>query len=213
MLTFNLVRDHPEKALSEFTPDSSRCQRILDAYRLQRQHRNKSAPSSLIHLLEHQYTEANLKLPLLKSQDLRQALAIKEACLKTRCHMFLATFEHMKNGPTVEEEYEDHTSGFHRLDDVLEEETYFTTVYDEDGNKVAGKTIVTTESLLDEETWEDAEADEEDYEGYQGNWGCTATHWYRRAVRIFFGDITPSVNGYFRLLSLSPTRNYWTSSK
>ncbi|KAM5368775.1 hypothetical protein ACJZ2D_009329 [Fusarium nematophilum] len=73
--------------------------------------------------------------------------------------------------------------GFHPLDDVFERDYQVKTLVDLDGQLVAQALHLDEDDILDEECFEDFDAEEE-YEGCMGNSGPTATHWHRVTVRL-----------------------------
>ncbi|KAF2277392.1 uncharacterized protein EI97DRAFT_500363 [Westerdykella ornata] len=188
VLTFNLVRDDPDTPLREFIPDTTNLQRVLKGYYHQRINKEAGLSSNLLVMLQHEYTEANLKLALLKDQDLEYVLALERACEETNCHVFLGTLEHRRWGPTGEYDYDDNPGGMHSIEEILEEETYLTAVFDLRGLRLLDKKKVENEDFLEDDPFDGYDQDSEDYEGYQGNWGCEATHWYRKAVAILVPD-------------------------
>ena len=138
-------------------------------------------PDKLIHVLGHQYREANLSLHLLKGQDLRQTPCLQQACAKTRTSLFLATIEKMKNRATSEDENDDVARGHHYIDDVLESSLELKALFNTVGNLLRQVVSIEYEDFLGE-PFSGQDPYEEDYEGYQGNSGCTAKQWYRKAI-------------------------------
>ncbi|RYP23035.1 hypothetical protein DL765_001290 [Monosporascus sp. GIB2] len=156
--------------------------------------RRKVTP--LYYVLDHKYTEANISLQALKTTDRVRVEVLLAACLELGFDLFLTTLEKTETG-TAEEEYgygrygkysryddcydededeEDSDSdGHHAIDDVTEVNYYSKGIFDLKGNKVASSIPFDEDDIIQEDAFED-EPDEEDYEGYMGNWGPQATH-------------------------------------
>jgi hypothetical protein len=93
----------------------------------------------------------------------------------------------MKRGPTIEEgdeddDEDDESKMTHRLYDVIEETLKAAAVFDPTSDQVLRAFPLDHEDSI-YDSFQDDGPDEEKYEGYHGNWGCEATHWYRRTVR------------------------------
>ncbi|RYP56457.1 hypothetical protein DL771_011776 [Monosporascus sp. 5C6A] len=164
--------------------------------------RRKATP--LYYVLSHKYTEANISLQALKTTDRVRVQVLRAACLELGFDLFLTTLEKTETG-TVEEEYgygmygkysryddyydededeEDSDSGgHHAIDDITEADYYSKGIFDLEGNKVASSIPFDEVDIIQEDAFTD-EPDEEDYEGYMGNWGPQATHWYRESAVV-----------------------------
>ncbi|RYP27448.1 hypothetical protein DL767_007692 [Monosporascus sp. MG133] len=182
--------------------------------------RRKATP--LYYVLSHKYTEANISLQALKTTDQVRIQALRAACSDLDFDLFLTTLEKTKTG-TAEEEYgydrygkysryddyydededeEDSDSdGHHTIDDVTQIDYYSKGIFDLKGNKVASSIPFDEDDIIQEDAFGD-EPDEEDYEGYMGNWvsnanmvlgylqelthdqGPQATHWYRESAVV-----------------------------
>ncbi|KAF2870749.1 hypothetical protein BDV95DRAFT_574537 [Massariosphaeria phaeospora] len=184
-------------------------------------------------MLEHQYTEASMKLPLLKGADLRKAAALKKACAETGMFLYLVSVQRMQLG-SAEEDHDDDDGSYGRrgrwnpeedtdeedtveedeiepagesghpfLWDVYEDKFSLTAVYDQDGQKIVVNREILETDIIQENPFKDEEPDEEDYEGYTGNAGASATHWYRSAGIV----IVPLVvlPNFFALNSIKPS--------
>ncbi|KAJ3530432.1 hypothetical protein NM208_g9334 [Fusarium decemcellulare] len=172
------------------------------------------------HVLDHDYTEANSSLRALKAQDLLRVQALKMACRDLPLDIFLGLLEKKEmgcveadydpcerrgrsgyydrygdwNGDEDDEDEEDE-AGFHFIDEVLESSYKVKTLLDLDGHKLAEDLHFEEEDILLEDCFEGLDA-EEDYEGYMGNSGPLATHWYRvTAVAIVPRDSAASFFG------------------
>ncbi|RSL53078.1 hypothetical protein CEP54_010572 [Fusarium duplospermum] len=166
------------------------------------------------HVLDHDYTEASISLNALKAHDLIRVQALKEECSKLPVDVYLALLEKMESG-SVEycpdpydrrsfyrggyyggyDDYDDDEDedGFHALDEVFESSHKVLTLVDLDGHTVTKGLELDEDDILQEDAFEDIEGREE-YEGYMGNSGPMATHWYRVAtVVIAPHDSLPSL--------------------
>ncbi|KAG6001850.1 hypothetical protein E4U21_003778 [Claviceps maximensis] len=183
------------------------------------------ARNSLYHVFDHDYTEASISLKALKTRDLAQVRALKGISNELPFDIFLATLELMERGNCEPEDDDPRFSNtkyynyrnklrrneddFHPLDDILEEAYAVKTLVDLEGNVVARGMHLDDDDLLEIDCFEGFDA-EEDYEGYMGNWGPSATHWYRVTAVVlvprdslvsFFG--TPIAESEFYSDSLS----------
>lgn len=70
----------------------------------------------------------------------------------------------------------------HDLDEVTETNYRVKRLVDLQGNTVAEELRFDTDDCTCEDPFENVDIDHEDYEGYMGNWGPQATHWYRITV-------------------------------
>ncbi|RYP90606.1 hypothetical protein DL770_003273 [Monosporascus sp. CRB-9-2] len=182
--------------------------------------RRKATP--LYYVLSHKYTEANISLQALKTTDRVRVQALRAACLELGFDLFLTTLEKTETG-TAEEEYgygrygrygryddyydEDEDEEYsdpdshHTIDDITETNYYSKGIFDLKGHKVASSIPFDEDDIIQEDAFGD-EPDEEDYEGYMGNWvsnantilsylqeltnnqGPQATHWYRESAAV-----------------------------
>ncbi|KAM6514007.1 hypothetical protein FALCPG4_015191 [Fusarium falciforme] len=198
VLTYNLALDQtlPRPSatglqLSQFRPLRHTLRRWLAEDQESRKQK------FLYHILDHDYTEANASLNALKAQDLARVQALKEACSKLPVDIFLALLEKQEMG-SVEFDYYDRgyrrrgywddyddedESGFHALEEVFELSYKVKTLVDLEGRIVTKDLHLDEDDILEEDCFEDLEAEEE-YEGYMGNSGPTATHWYRATAVV-----------------------------
>ncbi|CAH0390456.1 unnamed protein product [Bemisia tabaci] len=176
MLVYNLMRP------SDFVVPSYNlaCERVqklstlLQQYDLQLESGDGTLPPFLLHRLKHKYTQANLKFNLLKSQDLNQALVLKQLSIELGFEMYLATLELTINGDDGCDSFEE-IQRSQKLQNIVEL----------DGNLVVKSLFCSDNALIDPTPQDEAgEADEEDHEGPTGNAGCPATYWYRDTTVI-----------------------------
>ncbi|GFP51853.1 hypothetical protein TASIC1_0001000500 [Trichoderma asperellum] len=154
------------------------------------------------HVLDHDYTEANISLKALKARDFAQVHVLKEISSELAVDVFLryAKYSHY--------DYDDDESNYHNLDEVFETKYAVKTLVDLEGNVVTQGLHLNEDDILQENCFENLEAEEE-YEGFMGNSGPTATHWYRvMAVVIVPRDSLVSFfNSYDHSWYSSPQKN------
>ena len=183
VLTFNLTAD-PQGARPSV-------EKRLDAHDVLRQllkHWHSdissgkvSSSDHVVHLLEHEYTEQGLKLNSLKGRDLHVVRALYEACSASDTLCFLAGCEKEVYGG-CDEDYGYGSDGYHEIIDVCDTSLRLKRIVDMNGELVVENIDIDEEAILTEDPFEDKTPDEEDYSGYTGNEGVSATHWYRDTV-------------------------------
>ena len=148
-------------------------------------------PKSLVYSLDYQYTDASLSLQALKGEDRVKAEYLRETCADAGICFYLASMEHMKHGSAEENNYdnyyghngEDQSAHHHDIEDVMEESLSLKRVVDLHGHLLARNLALDEETFIEEDPFDGREPDREDYEGYTGNAGASATHWYHVTVR------------------------------
>jgi hypothetical protein len=176
VLTFNLVQNG--LAVRRSLADHDGLSASLKSTMMQwSEHGSRSY---LISLLEHKYTDASLSLNRLKGVDHSRGNHV--AMLAQQCNFicYLASVEKVVSGG-AEEDYGP-WRGFHEIFDA-EDKLHLKRVVDLDGNVVLENVPIEEEDFVQSEPF-NRRPDEEDYEGYTGNEGAYATHWYRDTVRI-----------------------------
>jgi hypothetical protein len=138
------------------------------------------ACSYLIYLLDHRYTEASLSLDRLKGVDSARVQRVAVLAEKHNFKCYLATVEKVVSGGVDEDA--GRFSGPHTIFDTSESSLELKTVVDLDGKVVLADVPVEEEDFVQKQPF-NRKPDEEDYEGYTGNEGAYATHWYRSTVR------------------------------
>ena len=164
--------------------------------------------AELIYSLDHQYTDANFSLKNLKGVDQARAQALLFFADKFQFSMYLATFECSISGacdendddhdwdrygggwdrPSDDEDEDNEDSpepsrkGNHFIEEELDREVSLRRVVDLNGDLLVQGVPTSQSRLLLEFDYDDREPDDEDFEGYTGNAGASATHWYRDAV-------------------------------
>ncbi|KAK7432252.1 hypothetical protein QQZ08_001197 [Neonectria magnoliae] len=217
VVTYNLAIDHVETRPS-VSLQRSETKDLRDTLERWLAEDVKSREREFVyHVLDHDYTEANVSLKMLKAQDLTRVQALKDLSSELPFDIFLALLEKEEIG-SVEFDYSESRRGrsryyggfvnegdgqpFHDLEEVLDTTYSVKTLHDLEGHIVANRLKLDDNDLLEHDAFDDFEA-EESYEGYMGNSGPTATHWYRvTAVVIVPHESIPtffdSQDGYSR---------------
>ena len=195
VLTYNLMHQ---------ASDSSRMTTVLDNHKQNldkvlalwsKQDRESESHSTrvykkLVYILEHEYSEANICLDHLKGKDQLRARYLSEACQDQGFCLFFAQFEYSQLGSIDEDEDEprwanDHSgSDFHAFIDELETKWKLQTVFQSDGQQVAEDMVLEEDDIIENLDFSGIEPDEEECDGWTGNEGCTATHFYHRTCAV-----------------------------
>ena len=147
------------------------------------------APHFLAYKLDHEYTDASLKFQSLKGLDKIKAEYLRKVCAEANACFYLASMERTVVG-SCEEEYSGYgrwerfrTQKMHTLEEIVEESTELKRMIDLNGSVLA-KELPIDEANIVQEGLFDRDPDKEDFEGYTGNEGASATHFYHDTVRI-----------------------------
>jgi hypothetical protein len=132
-------------------------------------------PDFICHFLDHKYTEDDLQMSRLVGADQALVTQLLSAANRSDFAVYLATFEHMRNGgcddyrgAAIQEEY-------HSQSELQK-------MVDLEGNEVAMNVQVHDSHFVHHLDFDDDEPDKEDFEGHTGNAGAEKTLWYRRTV-------------------------------
>jgi hypothetical protein len=198
VLTYNLAADpqgaRPSASMSYTT--HGELHRLLRHWQSDLSSGIGSSDGSVIHQLEYQYTEQRLRLQSLKGRDLDVARTLQDACNATGFLCFLASCERRVYG-SCDYDYEDYGHGYrsrynhygsynddsyHEISDVFDTSLHLKKIFNMNGILLAENVEIDEEDFLVENPFEDKTPDNEDYSGYTGNEGVSATHWYRDTV-------------------------------
>lgn len=205
VLTYNLANKAsvPAPSATFLREDHRLLREVLVKWRRSLESDSPPSEKELLYILEHQYTDASLKLTNLKGMDLVRAKVLNDVCQEAGFCFYLASLEHTITGqPEVDYAYgndryydrysededdedgedEGYTGGHHDLGDVHDATLKLTRLADLDGGEIAEDINVNEQMIVQDKPF-DREPDDEDYEGYMGNWGPTATHVYHDTVR------------------------------
>jgi len=153
-------------------------------------------PSHLYHALDYEYTEASMSLEALKAEDFARVQALRDLADELHFEIFLALLEKIEQGEVAhdfsckrgrydsDEEDDDESDGPHFIEEVLETSYTVKSLRTLDGKTIASNYGFDLRFSLLNDPFEDLEIAREDYESYQGNWGPSATHWYRRSALV-----------------------------
>ncbi|CAC9890540.1 unnamed protein product [Aureobasidium pullulans] len=143
-----------------------------------------------IYMLEHRYTNANLSIESLKHADRLRAKEIQSICDDYGYTLYLASLEREVMGQADEDDYGGR--GFNEYDEDEDEDE---DEEDSDGNSsqysggsyhriwdICSDSINLTH-VVDAEGQE-RKPNKSEYEGYTGNEGLSATHWYKDTVIV-----------------------------
>lgn len=190
MLVYNLIQDShvssPSAALT--VGEKNALGNVLRSWHKASKEGRNGVPKSLVYSLDYQYTDASLSLQTLKGEDRVKAEFLREACADAGVCFYLASMEHTKYGSVENNFYdddseEDDSAHHHALEDVIEEHLSLKRIVDLRGHLLARNVAINEEDIVEEDPFDGRDPDREDYEGYTGNAGASATHWYHDTVR------------------------------
>ncbi|KAL8811889.1 MAG: hypothetical protein Q9200_001444 [Gallowayella weberi] len=229
-LVYNVINNTPghDQSASLAIAQKQKLSNVLCGWHRAASIEGMEVPEALVYKLDHQYTDAHLKLQALKGLDRVKAEYLRETCENADICFYLASMEFRKEGSAEDDSYggrykrryyddfdsdESASSGIHTLEDILEEEITLKRITDLDGNILAMDLELYDEDLIVQEGAFEREPDHEDYEGYTGSAGATATHWLHDSVIVliplqsretFFKDLWPkgqvNINDWMRRL-------------
>ncbi|KAM0343299.1 hypothetical protein ACHAPU_008749 [Fusarium lateritium] len=203
VLTYNLAIDQSLPPPSA-GPQTSEMRAIRHSIRRWLAQDVESRDSQYVYyVLDHEYTEANTSYQSLKAVDLARVGALRQACKGLPVTLFLALLEKEEMGEVEFDgsdlqynyrgamgEYDDESDeSYHHIAEVLETTYRLKTVRDFQGNVVAGTMGIKEEDMLDSDLFDDM-VGEEEYEGYMGNSGPSATHWYRLGAVVIVPHVS-----------------------
>lgn len=170
ILTYNLVRLNNAQAYAPLavTNQKARLLPILDLWDSSLNGGKTLLPPYLIHKLEHQYTQASLKMARLQGRDLSQVQFLQTVCDRIGFGLYLAQMERM----VVKDDYGD--------DNEYERDANLRHIQELEGRKLIERLYLQEDNTL--EDLDDDDHDESEHGGYTGNEGAQATYWYRDTV-------------------------------
>jgi hypothetical protein len=182
VLTYNLINIDQSLQSPTAAAIGDRDSQLRDALKLWgeagvRNEDNGKEVGFLCHCLEHEYTESSLSLSRLAGADLSVVTRAVHAAQQTGFIVYLATFQRTHVGGCDE----DDEYGAEIIEDI-DDDWYLQKIVTLDGTKVAEDILISKWEMLDPEVFENRGPDDEEFEGWTGNEGATATHWYRSSV-------------------------------
>lgn len=166
-----------------------------------------------IYLLEHKYTQSNLSIESLKHADRLRARELLSICEDYGFTLYLANLEREVMGQADENDYshafsensddededkdddeddgDDNSSqysdgsggSYHRIWDVCDESITLTRVVDAEGHEVFKDIHIDANDIVQVRPFK-RKPNKSEYEGYTGNEGASATHWYKDTVLV-----------------------------
>ncbi|KAL8754296.1 MAG: hypothetical protein Q9199_004440 [Rusavskia elegans] len=217
VLTYNLIQvgSGPRQAASNLNDDQATLVRTLALWNGPSSQDLKQSPNFLAYMLDHKYTDANLRSDHLKGKHAQQFRNLQAACENLDIDILLANVEYTKEG-SCEERYDpyDHygrrrgynwksdyddddgsaesdggsgygseIGNYHELAEVFDNSLRLRTFYRANGQLLALDIDIEAENIVQDDTFDRA-PDKEDYEGYTGNAGASATHFYRNSCIV-----------------------------
>ena len=150
----------------------------------------------LVYLLDHDYSEANIGLHLLKGEDQIRGLHLQEACRDHGMYLFLAHFEHTHRS---ENDYDDND----------EDSWTLRTLFALDGTCIARSINVEEEAIIQENPFDGQSPDAEESEGWLGNEDAAYTEIYRSTCLVIVQE--GAVEQFFSRASRLEISN-WTNA-
>jgi hypothetical protein len=189
VLTFNLLSQGEPQLAASLGDDQAKLCNLLASWARSIQRMDGDAPLQLVYILEHEYTQAGLRLDRLKGNDRRKVAYLKGACDEQKFCVCLAQLELSKVGGVDENEdgYDSeclNDAGYHELYEVCDTQLSLLKIYDIDGTEIATDVELSEEDVVQEASFEGVDPDDEDYSGPTGNEGVSATHFYHRTCVV-----------------------------
>ena len=152
------------------------------------QEKGSSGPvPKIVLILEHEYPEANFRMNRLKGKDQLTAGHLSIGCEDSGLCMYLAHLQYTESGG-VEVDEEDPDEPYdvhhHEIIDVDEEQWVLRTVFDRNGQWLATDVPSEERHVVNNDILDNLEGCEEEFVGWTGNEGCTATHFYYRSCLV-----------------------------
>jgi hypothetical protein len=191
VLTYNLIHTTlGSKELSANSDISMSQLRLTLSRWIKYLERDKDLPTKLAFLLQHQYTEASLCYDGLKGHDQQVASHLREACQESGFYFYLANLKRTVEGGCEDDGidgYDDwygrgDNHGFHEIIETIDTETILERIVELDGTEVDKDLRFSEDLFIQADPFENEEPDDEDYSGFTGNEGVSATHFYNRTV-------------------------------
>lgn len=209
VLTYNLIHKAPgvPQSAASLGNETLKLGNLLSIWKSNLESSKTRCPKMLAYMLEHKYTDANLRYDHLKGKDRLKTQYMNEACEEQGYCMFLANIERTVYGGCDEEGYplsyysgsependeskNDHDDNsdneglheYHKIDEVIDESLRLKVMLDMNGSKIAEDITIQEHNIVQEKpfAWK---PDNEDYSGYTGNEGVSATHFYRNSCLV-----------------------------
>ncbi|KAI4250252.1 MAG: hypothetical protein LQ352_005406 [Teloschistes flavicans] len=191
VVVYNLVQTSPGvvQTAAKLLGERDELGSVLAAWNRGTKKDSTGAPTFLLYQLEHEYTEESLKMNALKGRDKLKVDCLNDVCSKNGVGCYLASCEKMESGGCAGKKYDgydddeedDDEEGPHALEDVFDMSLEIKRFVDLDGTLLASGIDVNEEDFIQDDPFA-RDPDHEDYEGYMGNSGPDATHFYYDSV-------------------------------
>ncbi|KUJ09541.1 uncharacterized protein LY89DRAFT_787848 [Mollisia scopiformis] len=145
---------------------------------------DQDMPKALAFLLEHQYTDSSLCYDGLKGRDKNVGAHLRECCSEVGFISYLASFELSVEGGCDEDGGGWRSSSYHEIIEEVDRTTTLKRVVELDGLEVAKDLDFNENDFVQDNPFNGMPPDDEDYSGFTGNEGVSATHFYHRTVAI-----------------------------
>ena len=146
------------------------------------------APSFLAYKLDHEYTDESLSFQTLKGLDKVKAQYLQEVCAEARTGFYLASMHRTVEGSC--DDYGSYTcqqgnqsKRIHAIDYVTDKQTELKRMIDLEGSLLAQDIYVDEADIVQSNPFKRS-PDKENFQGYTGNEGASATHFYHDTVSI-----------------------------
>ncbi|KAL8998798.1 MAG: hypothetical protein Q9169_002248 [Polycauliona sp. 2 TL-2023] len=145
----------------------------------------------LVYILDHEYSEANISMNQLKGKDQLRMRYLSEACRDQGFCLYFAHLQYSLLGSVDEDEDDSYWASrpsVHEFIEKLESTWKLKTAFNPDGQSLAKGIELededSEEAIINRPDFEDLDPDDEECDGWTGNEGCTATHFYYRTCAV-----------------------------
>ncbi|KIJ69263.1 hypothetical protein HYDPIDRAFT_123543 [Hydnomerulius pinastri MD-312] len=201
VLSYNLI--HTSSGIPPTLPDMRGA--VAATRHIFRKWANKKYPPNMdriVYLLEHQYSEHNLRTAALKGRDAHLIAQLRGAAEEVGIRLCLATldvhitgcadddggsyYKRSRWGGYSDSDESDGASGTPDMMEESERSLSLTMVVTLDGERYLKSMRIDDEDLVPADPFEDVDPDEKEYEGYMGNGAGELQYWYHRTVLLLF---------------------------
>ena len=192
VLTYNLLNNMAES--KELTANSNqsldKLRSLLPLWKDKAS--EKTLPLTLAYMFQHEYTDANLRYNNLKCCDRRVASSLRQVCNELDVCLYFASVQReilgdcdsWRSNGAPKKFRNSKNVVMHTIYEVIERETSLTRVVDIYGTLVGESIKFDDTFFASTKPFDDRNPDDEEYSGYTGNEGVSATHFYRRTVAL-----------------------------
>ncbi|KAL0064875.1 hypothetical protein AAF712_008128 [Marasmius tenuissimus] len=168
----------------------------------------ESSPDKIIYMLDYKYSRASLSASALKGQDAHIVAALDSLSKELGFSLGLAHIEHRQTGSATNEgggsyyygrrgrygcaydEYDDDEDDDVEMEEIHDRSTSIENLVDLDGKLISRNVTFDDETETIpanfDEYFEDEGWDDQQYEGYQGNYGGDVNRFYRRSALVIW---------------------------